>query len=243
MMQDIHTRTIQNDSRPWNPDGVGTVARMNCDRIARFYQALEYLSFGGLLQACRVRYLRDVAGCHKALVCGDGDGRFLSELLRTNPVVDADFVDLSAGMAVLARRRVDAIGSAASDRVRFHLEDIREFQPWDSDSGRYDLITAHFFLDCFDDREVGVVTRKLAAISKPGAQLLLSDFRIPTSGILHNAGTAIVRVLYGGFRLMTGLRVSRFPNYEGALEQAGFQKQKETLRLGGLLVASFWQRL
>jgi ubiquinone/menaquinone biosynthesis C-methylase UbiE len=242
-MQDIHIPTIGNDSRPWNPGGAGAVARMNCDRIARFYQALEYLSFGGLLQACRVRYLRDVAGCHKALVCGDGDGRFLSELLRTNPVVDADFVDLSAGMAALARRRIDAIGSAASGQVRFHVGDVLEFWPWNSKNGRYDLITAHFFLDCFDDREVVVVTRKLAAISKPGAQLLLSDFRIPTNGILHDAGTAIVRVLYGAFRLATGLRVNRLPNYEDALEQAGFRKQKETLRLGGLLVASLWQRL
>ncbi len=51
------------------------MAKMNCDRVARFYRTLEYVSFGGALQACRVMYLREVAECRRAIVCGDGDGQ------------------------------------------------------------------------------------------------------------------------------------------------------------------------
>jgi len=224
-----------------NSNGVGSVAKMNCDRIARFYRPLEYVSFGGALQACRVMYLRDVGDCQRALVCGDGDGRFLVELLRTNRRVWADFVDLSEGMAELARLRVAAIGPEAAARTHFHVADVREFKP--SDGAAYDLITAHFFLDCFDDAEVTSVARRLASYARPGATLLLSDFRIPPRGIAHYSAAAIVRGLYGAFRVATGLRVKRLPNYEDALERAGFRKQRETLKLGGLLVASLWRKI
>jgi SAM-dependent methyltransferase len=220
---------------------VRSIATMNCDWIARFYRPLEYLSFGGALQACRAMYVRDVADCQRALVCGDGDGRFLAELLRTNRGICADFVDLSARMAGLAERRVAALGPEAAARARFHVADVREFNPRDGAS--YDLLTAHFFLDCFDDAEVTSITRRLASFARPGATLLLSDFRTPPRGIAHYIAAAIIRGLYGAFRVATGLRVKRLPNYEDALERAGFRKRHETLKLGGILAASLWRKI
>ena len=241
MMRDIHTSATANDLPLLNDDGVRPVAKMNCDRVARAYQTLEYFSFGGALQSCRVMFLGEVADCRRALLCGDGDGRFLAELLRTNREVCADFVDLSAGMVNAAKRRVDAMGSQKGARTNFHAGDVRCFEP--VDTAAYDLITAHFFLDCFDDREVAGVARKLASLARPGAKLLLSDFRIPRQGIARYIDAAIVRGLYGAFRLTTGLRVARLPNYEAALELAGFRKDRETLKLGGLLVASLWRKM
>jgi SAM-dependent methyltransferase len=245
-MRTNHTEAIANDTsfaneRVANTNDARSVATMNCDGIARFYRALEYVSFGGALQACRLMYLRDAEDCQRALVCGDGDGRFLAELLRANREVCADFVDLSAGMAGLARRRVAAIGAETVARAQFHLGDVREFTP--SEDGAYDLITAHFFLDCFDDASAVSVARRLASLARPGAKLLLSDFRIPPRGFARFFAAAIVRGLYAAFRVTTGLRVKQLPDYEDALERAGFRKQRETLKLGGLLVASVWRRI
>jgi ubiquinone/menaquinone biosynthesis C-methylase UbiE len=219
-------------------------ATMNCDGIARFYRLLEYLSFGGMLQDCRVMYLREVADCRRALVCGDGDGRFLAQLLRANRTVRVDYVDLSAGMVELARRRVEAMGQDASARTQFNVADIRRFTPSDtgSDDGSYDIITAHFFLDCFDDAEAASVARGLASFARAGATLLVSDFRIPPRGIARYVAAAMIRGLYGAFRIATGLRVTRLPNYESALERAAFRKERETLKLGGLLAASLWRK-
>lgn len=219
---------------------VPSSARMNCDRIAPFYQAAEYLSFGGMVHACRVMFLGAVSDCRRALVCGDGDGRFLAELLRRNREVRADFVDLSAGMIDLAGRRVEAIGRDAVARTRFHVADLREFEF--SDRAAYDLITAHFFLDCFDDAGVNNVAQRLSSVARPGATLLVSDFRIPPRGVARYISAAIIRGLYAGFRAVTGLRVTRLPNYESALVSAGFEKQREALKLGGLLTASLWRR-
>ena len=245
-MRAIHTPAISDGApvaqeRFVKPEVAPAVATMNCDRVARAYRTAEYASFGGALQACRVRYLRDVAECRRALVCGDGDGRFVAELLRANREVCIDYVDLSAGMAGLAGRRVYAIGPQAIARTSFHVGDVRNFKL--DDSAAYDLITAHFFLDCFDDMEVTGVARRLASLARPGAMLLLSDFRIPPRGVARYIAGAIVRGLYGAFRVATGLRVTRLPSYERGLERAGFRKDDETLKLGGLLAASLWRKI
>jgi len=79
--------------------------------------------------------------------------------------------------------------------------------------------------------------------AEPGAFLLLSDFRIPPRGLPRFLAGAIVRVLDEAFRFTTGLRVTRSLDYENALERAGFCKERETLKLGGLLVASLWRKV
>jgi SAM-dependent methyltransferase len=240
-MRRISSPAISDGSVVVDGRGAGQVSTMNCDRVARLYQAAEYLTFGEALQACRVMYLDQVADCRRALVCGDGDGRFLAALLSVNRAVRVDFVDLSAGMTQLARRRVDDLGAQTSARTQFHAGHIRDFSGHNGE--RYDLITAHFFLDCFDNAEVDGVARRLASLLQPCGTLLLSDFRIPANGFARYIDAAIVRALYGAFRLTTGLRVTRLPDYENALGRAGFQKRRETLKLGGLLVASLWKKL
>jgi spermidine synthase len=240
-MPKISSPAISDGSVVVDGRGAGHVSTMNCDRVARLYQAAEYLTFGGALQAGRVMYLDQVADCRRALVCGDGDGRFLAALLRVNRTVRVDFVDLSAGMARLARKRVDALGAQASARTQFHAGDIRDFSGHDGEN--YDLVTAHFFLDCFNEVEIASVARGLASVMQPGATLLLSDFRIPPSGLPRHAAKTLVRGLYGAFRLATGLRVTRLPDYESSLERARFRKERETLTLGGLLAASLWKRI
>ena len=238
-MRELRTSAIASDSQLFSAPDAQHAATMNCDRVARVYQTLEYLSFGGTLQSCRVMYLDEAAGCRRALLCGDGDGRFLAALLSANREVRVDFVDLSAGMVDVARRRAAAAGSHALARVRFQVGNVRRFEP---DDVTYDLITAHFFLDCFGENGVRSVASRLASLAGSRTKLLLSDFRIPQRGISRYIDAAIVRGLYGAFRLTTGLRVTRLPDYEGALAQAGFRKQRETLKLGGLLAASLWQR-
>ena len=55
---------------------------VNFDRVARVYRLLEYVIFGGALQRARVRWFNALEQPQRALVIGEGDGRFLSELMR-----------------------------------------------------------------------------------------------------------------------------------------------------------------
>ncbi len=124
---------------------------MNCDGIARYYEILEHLSFGRSLERRRFAFLGEARISRRAIVCGGGDGRFLAGLVRGNPQVEVDFVELSRKMVELAERRVAALGRSYRGRVRFCVGDVREFKPR---TDGYDLIVTNFFLDCFSGPEL-----------------------------------------------------------------------------------------
>ena len=203
---------------------------MNCDSIARWYRWLEYGAFGGELQRRRVAFLGEMAPAQTALVLGDGDGRFLAELLRANPSVQVDAVDASAAMIALARERT------GSGRVRFHCADARElpFAP-----GAYDLLVTHFFLDCFSDAELAGLIPRLAAASTAEARWVVSEFTLAGG----SRARAWIAVLYRLFGWTTGLRVRRLPDFAGALRAAGFALEREEFGAGRLLTSQLWRRM
>ena len=210
---------------------------MNCDRLAPYYQALESITFGRKLEHCRFAFLEHAKSSQCALLCGDGDGRFLSNLLSENPHVEVDFVDSSRKMLELADRRASSLGRTFRNRAHFHLTDIRDFAPRPSG---YDLVATHFFLDCFDDSELPHLVRRIASWTTAGAQWLLSDFREAEGTLARICTRAVIRSLYAAFRLTTGLPVTRMPNYRAALTNAGFAPRLEENFLAGLLHASLW---
>ncbi len=77
----------------------------NFNPIARPYRWLEYLTLGKALENCRIHYLPQLLDRRHALVIGDGDGRFLAQLLTHNPSLHADAVDTSATMLHLLLQR------------------------------------------------------------------------------------------------------------------------------------------
>jgi SAM-dependent methyltransferase len=213
-------------------------ALMNCDGIARYYESLEHLSFGKALEKRRFAFLAEASDSRRALLCGGGDGRFLARLLCENTRVEVDFVDLSPKMIELARRRVAGMGATFERRVRFHTGDIRGCK---LQTGNYDLIATHFFLDCFQEQELAEAVDYLAGCGTAGGKWILSEFR-EADGIAGRAWTrAVIRSLYLGFRVCTGLRVRRLPNYEAALTARGYQLRCEQVTFGGLLGSSLWQ--
>jgi len=211
---------------------------MNCDALAPYYETLEHLSFGRILERARFAFLRDVANTRRAILCGDGDGRFLARFVQTNERVEIDFVDLSARMIGLAEERVARLGPSFRERVTFHQMDVRDFTP---QSGVYDLIVTHFFLDCFSERELKDVVARVAGFAAPDARLLVSDFREAQSPLGRAWTRTVIRSLYAAFRVTTGLRVTRLPDYCSALASAGYHSVREQNAAGGLLHSSLWE--
>jgi ubiquinone/menaquinone biosynthesis C-methylase UbiE len=212
---------------------------MNCDFIAPHYQTLEYVSFGKSLERRRFAFLSAARTSRNAILCGGGDGRFLARLLRSNSVVRVDFVDVSPRMAELAERRIAGMGRSFRGRVRFHVADLKSFDPPES---AYDLVVTHFFLDCFTDDEVAEMAGRLASWSTPQAQWIVSEFQEGQGRFARFWTRLVVRALYAAFRVSTNLRVTRMPRYEQALETSGFCLQRREQALGGLLRSSLWKR-
>jgi ubiquinone/menaquinone biosynthesis C-methylase UbiE len=211
---------------------------MNCDRIAPYYEILEHILFGRLLEHRRFAFLGEIRTSRRAIVCGGGDGRFLARLLRVNARVDVDFVDLSSTMVELAERRVTGMGRTFRKRVRFHAGDVRSFAaPADS----YDLIVTHYFFDCFSNQELEDVVCRLARWGMPQARWIVSDFSEANGPIGRLWTRGVISGLYSAFRFTTGLKVTRLPEYKAALARRGYFLRFEEDVLAGLLHSSIWE--
>jgi SAM-dependent methyltransferase len=213
-----------------------SVNQPNFNRIARPYRWLEYLTLGTALENCRTHYLPQLLDRRRALVLGDGDGRFLAQLLASNPDLHADAIDTSATMLQVLRQRCGAATPNAATRLRTHNANALTIPLEDS----YDLVVTHFFLDCLTQPDLDALITRINPTLTPGALWLISDFRIP-NGLMRLPARVFVRSLYLAFRLLTGLRTTHLPDYATPLTQAGLNRVAHQHRLAGLLTTELWQ--
>lgn len=205
----------------------------NFDRIARIYPWMELATFGPWLQRCRCAFLGQLAECRRALVLGDGDGRFSARLLRDNAAASVDAVDASPAMLWALMRRA---GRHAS-RVSACAADARCWRP---QLDRYDLVVTHFFLDCLTTDEVRRLARTVRRAVEDRALWVVSEFAIPQNGFGRFVARPLVAGLYWAFGVLTGLRVRSLPDHASALREAGFALECRRTWLGGLLVSELW---
>lgn len=201
---------------------------MNCDLIAPHYWWIERLGMGRTLERRRGWFLPKLGNARRALVLGDGDGRFLGDLLRRNAVVRADYVDLSLRMLELARQK------AGGERVNYQQADAKTMT---LGPGEYDLIATHFFFDCFSAGELGGLIGRIAASAKPRAQWVVSEFRNSSF-----AGRLLVTALYLFFRMATGLKTRHLVDHRPILRAHGFRLIEASQSQGGIVVSELWER-
>lgn len=204
------------------------------DKLARAYRWMEYLSFGPSLSRCRTEFLADLSHCRNALVIGEGDGRFTARLLAASPEIRANAIDASPAMlhALALRAGKDA------ERVRAEVADARAWQP--ANSGPYDLVVTHFFLDCLTTAEVRSLAEKIRSAAAPNTLWVVSEFAVPRTLFGRIVGRPLISALYLAFGILTGLRIRTLPDHAGALAHAGFRLTRRRKRLCGLLVSELW---
>jgi len=203
----------------------------NFNTIARPYRWLEYLTLGRALERCRLHFLPLLLNQKRALVLGDGDGRFLSALMAANPDIHAEAVDISDTMLHLLNQRCQA-----PTRLQTRHASALTFAP----TGTYDLVVTHFFLDCLPQPDVETLIAHLTPHLAPGALWLISDFRIPP-GPMRLPARVLVRLLYLAFRILTGLRTTHLPDHATPLTQAGLSRTGCDHSLAGLLTTELWR--
>jgi ubiquinone/menaquinone biosynthesis C-methylase UbiE len=208
------------------------------DRVARIYRWAEYLTLGPLLQRTRTHFLPQLTACRRALVLGDGDGRFLEQLLVQNDALQAVAVDTSAVMLRLLTQRCHRKKDSQA-RLRTWQGSALAITP----AQDVDLVATHFFLDCLTQAEVDRLTQRIGAAVQPGTLWVVSDFGMPQTRWLRTFAALYVRGLYLAFRILTGLRVTRLPDAQQALAAAGFTRRLRHQVAGGLLYSELWERL
>ncbi len=203
--------------------------------LARLYRWMEYLSFGPWLALTRSAFLGRLVRSRRALVLGDGDGRFTARLLRANPTVEVDAVDASAAMLQELQRRA----GPHAGRVRIHLADIRGWQPAAA-AVPYDLVATHFFLDCLTTAEVESLATRMRPALAPSALWAVSEFAVPPGWLGQLIARPLVAGLYLAFGWLTGLAIRNLPGHAAALRTAGFTLIHRRSRLSGLLISELW---
>lgn len=206
-------------------------------RLARAYRWMEYFSFGPYLQQCRKLRIPEMMACRRAMVYGDGDGRFLSELVRQVPEIQVMVVEASEAMLRRAAQRLPS-----NAEVQLLKADALTYQAALPDAS-FDLIVSHFFLDCFNEEELTTLLARANAAAAEGAMWVVSEFAIPNRPVARQVGWLVVSALYLAFGLLTGLKARRLPDHGRVMREAGWRLEQRWTLLLGLLASERWRRL
>lgn len=206
------------------------------DRLARYYQAMEYLVFGGQLQKARIRLLDDLPPSQNVLVLGDGDGRFLSSLVSHHPRISALSVDQSEQMLALQRHRLSKVEHEG--QIVFQADDVRRLI---LPQGHFCGIVCNFFLDCFTYEVLLEQLPLWLEWVKPNGFFHFVDFRLPDSGWQRLAGSMVLGGLHHFFRFQTGLSNRRLPEFEKLFSELRIKKELSVLSMGGLMTSELYR--
>jgi ubiquinone/menaquinone biosynthesis C-methylase UbiE len=209
------------------------------DTLAPWYRTLEWIAFGDALQRCRVACLGEIAPPRRALVVGEGNGRFLCELLRLHPEVEVDCIDASERMLELARKRVEIEVGDRKEQVSFQHRDLTSWRPPDH---YYDLVVTHFVLDCFPKPPLAGIITKLARASAADATWLLADFCIPQRGITRLHARLWLAAMYLFFRSTARIPASELIDPTPFLRAEGLVLARQCLFRSGMLKSELWRR-
>jgi len=202
------------------------------DALARPYRWLEYAAFGRGLLRCRFDLLPWLADAKRVLTVGEGDGRFVAELVRRFPKLQVDCVEASAAMIACAQARLPA-----GAKVTFHHTDAREL---DFPKAEFDAVVTCFFLDCFSKKTLADLMPRIAASVRPEGQWLVAEFGQPSRGWPAWHARGWLAVMYFFFRLAARLEARRLPNWEREMARLNFACSNRITRRWNLIAATRW---
>jgi SAM-dependent methyltransferase len=203
------------------------------DSIAPYYRWLETVVFGKQLQEARIAFLSQIPEPRRVLIAGEGNGRFLAEVVRQWPDAQIDCVESSGRMIALSREQ------AAAARVSFIQQDIRTAA---LPSSHYDLIVTHFLLDCFNEQTLATLIPRLAHAATADARWLIADFFEPPHGWPRNKAAALIAIMYAFFRIAAGIEAGKLVDYRPRLTACGFALAGEMILPNEMVRSELWQR-
>jgi ubiquinone/menaquinone biosynthesis C-methylase UbiE len=210
------------------------------DTLAPWYRTLEWIAFGDTLQRSRVACLGEIAAPRRALIVGEGNGRFVCELLRLYRGVEVDCIDESERMSQSARKRLDRELPGRAESVRFLHQDITS---WTPPERHYDLLVTHFVLDCFPEAALTSIIRKLARAATDDANWLLADFCVPANGMAKLRARAWLAAMYLFFRVTARIPASELIDPTPTLRAEGFALVRQHLLRKGMLKSEIWRKV
>ena len=204
----------------------------NYDFVAPFYPLLERAAFGDGLSEARNASLPPVVSADRALLIGEGNGRFLASCVQEKTGGSITVVESSGKMLSLLRSRIR--GFDLRTRLKLVHADFRE---WSSPASAFDVIVTHLFLDLFRPDSQRRIVEKITALSTAGTIWINVDYRPAIQSRLHRV---IDWLQYRFDRLLSGIEADRQYDPAPIITELGWKIQEERPFCSGTI---FSQRL
>jgi ubiquinone/menaquinone biosynthesis C-methylase UbiE len=185
------------------------------DLIANFYPLLEEMVFGSALSRSRRIFARRVTEGNNILLIGEGNGRYLFEMLKQNSSASFTVVDSSARMLAATARRISTVDRCPS--IELIHADILEWRP---PAGNYDRVVTHFLLDLFTPYRICRIVEKISRLATENTLWINVDFTSENQ-CLHQK--LLMWAQYRFFRLFAGIEASRLFDPLPYIREAGWK--------------------
>jgi demethylmenaquinone methyltransferase/2-methoxy-6-polyprenyl-1,4-benzoquinol methylase len=203
--------------------------------VGPIYDWLSALYSGNSIHHCKIAMLDRLKPGDKVLFAGVGHGKDAVWAARLGAAVTV--VDLSETMLGKFQANLDKEGVTA--RIRQVHSDILKVDEYE----HYDMVVANFFLNVFHEDTMVRVLEHLIRLGKPGANVVVGDFSVPTGNIVTRA----VKTLYwygavGFFWLFAGNAFHNIYNYPEWMKKLGLRiNEQKHYKL--LLLNCYWSVL
>jgi ubiquinone/menaquinone biosynthesis C-methylase UbiE len=205
------------------------------DLVASFYPLLEQTVFGSTLSRARNFFISQVTEGNNILLIGEGNGRFLFEMVKQNSSASITVVDSSARMLAAAARRLATVDHCA--RIQFIHADILE---WGPPVAHYDRVVTHFFLDLFTPFCIHRVVEKITRLATEDSLWINVDFTSENQCLRQEL---LMWAQYRFFQLSAGIQASRLFDPRPYIRQFGWEILERRSLDSGWISAHLMSRL
>ncbi|MCH6255820.1 class I SAM-dependent methyltransferase [Puniceicoccaceae bacterium K14] len=182
------------------------------DTIAPSYSFFEKFVFGNALQKARSFGLKSInREITRALLVGDGNGRFAVKLMKAFPNCQVVSVDSSPRMLELSIIRINKEPAVNPANFTSITQDIRGIEFPEND---FDFIGLHFILDCFSTKDCNALLRSANGWLNPLGFLSYADFEIPPKQPMRFISRSFIAFLYAAFKVTSNTQTRNLPEIE-----------------------------
>jgi ubiquinone/menaquinone biosynthesis C-methylase UbiE len=210
------------------------MSKATFDLVASFYPLLERAVFGSKLSRARRSFISRVTEGRKILLIGEGNGRFLCEVVKQTSSASITVVDSSTRMLAAASRRIATIDS--SSRVELVHANILE---WRSAPGGYDRIVTHFVLDLFPPDRICRLIENISQLAMGDCLWINVDFTSESQSLPQRF---LMWAQYRFFRIFARIEASRLFDAGTLIRDANWEILETRLLDSGLISASLLSR-
>jgi ubiquinone/menaquinone biosynthesis C-methylase UbiE len=201
------------------------------DRIAAVYDRLAGIVFGSAIRDAQRLHLGALKNAHEVLIVGGGTGWLLADVLSLHPQVRVTYVEASERMIGLARKQI-------SDADRPRVDFIHSTHEMLSQPAAFDAVIINFFVDMFTTDALAEIIARLNVVLRREGQLLCTDF-VDDRGWQR----MFLKVMYGFFRLATGLRNQRLAPWRKIIADSGFELVESSLFWSGFICSQRFRKI